>query len=140
MPNPISNYAENLVREGLASNEKEVQVIENSSRYSFLNRLKVIAAFGTRSMNSKAIIYPYWENVARGYEDVIALLTLLMLLFLLYPIGVLWGMWMYWWRHKGWTMKERWIEITDKIERKAERLRCKIKAHQQKKYEDEELL
>lgn len=135
MPNPVSNFAENLVRERLGSNEKEVEILENTSRYSFVNRLKVIVDFGTRSMNGKAIIYPFWENIARGYEDVIALITLFMLLFLLYPIIMLLVVFIKWWRHKGWTIKDVWHRMKDKTERNMERRRAK----KRKDEEDEDL-
>ena len=36
--------------------------------------LEVAASFGTRSMWQKAIYYPYWENIARGYEDILSIL------------------------------------------------------------------
>lgn len=120
MPNPISNFAENLVRERFGNNEKKVEILENSTRYSFVNRLKTITAFGTRSMNGKAIIYPYWENIARGYEDIIALLTLFMMLFLLYPAILVLVIFIRWWRHKGWTIKSVFLKWKDKAERRAE--------------------
>ena len=48
--------------------------------------------FGNRSMVSKGISYPHWENRARAYEDVSALFLALELLFLCYPVCVLgWG-------------------------------------------------
>lgn len=125
MPNPVSNFALNHVRENLGSNEKEVEVLENTSRYSLVNRLRIIAAFGTRSMNGKAIIYPYWENIARGYEDIIALLTLFGLLFLLYPVILAIVFFVIWWKHKGWTLKEVWYHIKDKAERRMEKMREK---------------
>jgi len=135
MPNPVSNFAENLVRERLGTNEKEVEILENSTRYSLVNRLKVLMDFGTRSMNGKAIIYPYWENIARGYEDVIALLTLLMLLFLAYPVGLLLVVVIRWWRNKGWTLKDVWHRLKDKTERYIEKRR----EEKHKGEEDEDL-
>ena len=127
MPNPVSNYAVNLVRERLGTNEKEVEVLENTSRYSFVDRLRTITEFGTRSMNGKAIIYPYWENIARGYEDIIAVLTLFLMLFLLYPVVLLLVLFIKWWRHKGWTLKDVWHGLKDKAERFMEKRRAKKK-------------
>ena len=129
MPNPVSGFAYDKVKEGIGVDEKNVEIVENTSRYSLLNRFKTILKFGTRSMNGKAIIYPYWENLARGYEDIIALLTVFMLLLLLYPIvTVLWAF-LHWWRHKGWTLKEVWHTGKDKLERAAERRREKKHSH-----------
>lgn len=121
MPNPVSDYAVNLVRERLGGNEKEVEVLENTSRYSLVNRFRVVLDFGTRSMNGKAIIYPFWENIARGYEDIIALLTVCMVLLVLYPVVLLSVRLIKWWRHKGWTFKDVWHYVKDKAERCAEK-------------------
>jgi len=140
MPNPVSKFAENMVRERLGTNEKEVEILENTSRYSLINRLKVLASFRTRSMNGKAIIYPFWENIARGYEDIIALLTLFMLLCLLYPLILLVVVFIKWWRHKGWTIKDVCKSIKDKTERYLERRRAKKHENEEdEEYENERL-
>lgn len=96
--------------------------------YSLLNRLKVLGSFGKRSMNGKAIIYPYWENLARGYEDIIALETLFAALFLLYPTVLLVILIVTLWRHKTWTLKSVYLTLSDKAERKAEAIREDKKA------------
>lgn len=123
MPNPVSSYALNYVKENIGVEEKELEIVENTSRYGLLNRLRVIAAFGTRSMNGKAIIYPYWENVARGYEDILALLTLVALLALFYPVLVMVIALVRWWKHKNWTVKDVFLKLKDKWERYLEKRR-----------------
>ena len=125
MPNPVTGFAYNYVKEKLGSNEKEVEVVENTSRYSILSRLKLLVQFGTRSMNGKAIIYPYWENIARGYADILALMALFMILFLVYPVGLGLVFFCIWWKHKGWTMRDVWHKIQDFAERRVEKLREK---------------
>lgn len=124
MPNPVSNFAVNMVREQLGQDEQQVEILENSNRFSFLNELKVIAAFGTRSMNGKAIIYPYWENIARGYEDVIALMLVFMILLLMYPVILLVVLFAHWWKHKGWTVKSVFLKAKDRWERFLEKKRA----------------
>ena len=131
MPNPVSGFAYDKVKEGIGVDEKNVEIVENTSRYSLLNRCKTILKFGTRSMNGKAIIYPYWENLARGYEDIIALLTVFMLFLLLYPIVTVVWIIVHWWRHKGWTLKDVWHTAKDKMERAAERRREKKHSHRE---------
>lgn len=125
MPDPVTGFAENFVREKLGTSEKETEVLENTSRYSFLSRLKLIPAFGTRSMNGRAIIYPYWENIARGYEDILTVVTLFELLFLLYAVVLALVFFGIWWKHKGWTLKDKWLYLKDKAERLVEKLREK---------------
>ena len=61
-------------------------VVENSSRFSLGNLLKVQRNFGVRSMNENGILYPYWENAARLTEDYAALWLLLLSLSCICPI------------------------------------------------------
>ncbi len=136
MPNPVKNFAVNLVREKLGTSEKETEVLENTSRYSFLSRLKLIPAFGTRSMNGRAIIYPYWENIARGYEDILGVITLFQMLFLLYTVLLALGFFGSWWKHKGWTLKDKWLFVKDKAERGVEKLRARRLARKAGRNED----
>lgn len=116
MPNPVKEFAFKHVKEKLGKDERESEVLENTSRFSLLNRLRVIRAFGTRSMNGKAIIYPYWENVARAYEDIIGLCTVFMLIFLLYSAVLALLFFIRWWRHRGWTFRSVCLKIRDKLE------------------------
>ncbi len=132
MPNPVRQYALNYVREQLGKQEREVEVLENSTRYSIGKRLRLLLDFGTRSMNGKAIIYPYWENVARGYEDILALLTLFQMLFLIYPSGVLLIWIVIRWKHKTWTARTVFAAAQDKLQRAGERRREKRKNGQKR--------
>jgi hypothetical protein len=121
MPNPVSSFAANYIRDNIGVPEDNMEVVENSTRYDLIKRLGLITKFGSRSMNGKGIIYPFWENVARGYEDITALLTFISLLFLGYSIvlaviGVILG-----WKHKRWTLKSMYIKIKDKWERRREK-------------------
>ena len=125
MPNPITGFAYNFVKEKLASNERETEIVENSNRYSLVSRLKMIPKMNYRSMNGKAIIYPYWENVARCYEDILTVITIFEVIFLGYFVFAVVVLFIYWWRHKGWTIKGVSIKLKDKAERLAERAREK---------------
>ncbi len=126
MPNPIKNFAMTLVKEKLSVNENETVMVENTGRYSFFNNLKILKEFSYRSMNGKAIIYPYWENLARGYEDKIAIAVLLMLLCMVYPVVSLSIYLLYRWRHKKWT----WESLGKKIRNRMDDLADKIRTGQ----------
>lgn len=132
MPNPVKQYALNYVREQLGSQEREVEVLENSTRYSIGKRLRLLLDFGTRSMNGKAIIYPYWENVARGYEDILALLTLFQMVFAIYPSGVLLVWIVIRWKNKTWTARTVFVAVSDKLQRVGEKRREKRKNGQKR--------
>lgn len=125
MPNPISNFALNAVKEGLGLEEDEYEAIENTKRFNIANLFEVMTAFGTRSMNSKSIIYPYWENIAKGYEDYLSLIligrtiTLLITIILI----VIWIVYRY--RHKKWNMHTIKEYLENKIEKSREKRRLK---------------
>lgn len=125
MPNPVTGFAVNYIREKLGTEEKETEIVENTTRYSLLSRLKLLTQFGVRSMNGKAIIYPYWENIARGYEDILTLLTFFGILFLAWPVGLALVFFCIWWKHKGWTMRDVRLKVMDKAERWVEKRREK---------------
>ena len=83
MPDPISGYALSVIKDKFPLGDGVA--VENSNRYSALSLAKVALAYGERSMNTHAVIYPYWENAARLTEDYAALFLLLMVLFAITP-------------------------------------------------------
>lgn len=106
MPNPITGYALKTVQEKIGIEEDYMECIENSTRYSILSLGKVFLDFGSRSMSHKAIVYPYWENVARGWEDILALVLLFQVIFLLIPIVFLLIWIVQRWKKRTWTWKD----------------------------------
>lgn len=133
MPDPVQDFAYNYIKKNLGADEAETEVVENSSRFSLLSRIKLLGSFGTRSMNRRTIIYPYWENLARGYEDILLVLTFFELLFLACSAGIALTLFILWWRHKGWTFRSVRLWVQDKAERMVEKLRA---LRQRKKEED----
>ena len=134
MPNPVSEFALGMVRENIGIEENEVEIIENTTRYRLLPLLKILGNFGVRSMNGKAIIYPYWENFARGYEDILALLLIFRILFLLYPAVMFLILVVYLWKHRKWHFKD----VKEFLVRGLEKLREKQKRKKDKPIEEEE--
>ena len=84
--NPVDDFGVTTLQKALTIDESQYEMVENSARYGVVARLTALKNFGTRSMSTKAIVYPYWENRARGYEDVSALLLVIEMLCLLYPL------------------------------------------------------
>ncbi|WP_026651081.1 ABC transporter permease [Butyrivibrio proteoclasticus] len=73
-PSPVEGIAAKAVKESTGLDDAHVTVIDNTTRFKNLSLAKIIFKVGTRSMWDKAIFYPYWENIARGYEDILAML------------------------------------------------------------------
>ncbi len=84
-PNPVEHFVYHTVKEKFGLAEEEMTVIENSARYSAESMISVLSDFGIRSMQNKATDYPYWENIARGYEDIRAMLFMIQTVFLVIP-------------------------------------------------------
>ena len=128
MPNPVREYAVSYVREQLGQPEREVEVLENSTRFRISKRLRTLLDFGTRSMNGKSITYPYWENVARGYEDILALITLFQMIFVIYPSALALVWIVIRWKNKSWTSRTVMIAVQDKLQRAGDRYRERRRA------------
>ena len=56
-------------------------------------------------MWSKAIFFPYWENLARGYEDILATLLFIRLICRIVVIAILVIFIIKAYRHKTWTVR-----------------------------------
>ena len=110
-----------------------MEIVENSTRYRLSSLFKLLMQFGTRSMNGKAIIYPYWENIARGNEDILGLLLIFALLFFLYPAVLLLIVLIRAWKRRTWTARSVWLSIRDKIDRLRERHWAAQKRRKEKK-------
>lgn len=106
MPNPVSGFAYAKVKEKFGIDEVGMQVVENSVRYGFKSLFTVISELGTRSMNSYAIGYPYWENVARGWEDIFAIVLALQIITLMIPAGIIIITLILLWKRKKWTWRD----------------------------------
>ena len=74
LPNPVSGYAKELVENGLGVGGGMSELVENSKRYSVSSLFDVVRNFGVRSMKTTGFVYPSWENAARGWEDVLAVI------------------------------------------------------------------
>ena len=89
MADPITGYVKSAVTDSLAS--EECDVVENSSRFSFSRTLSMFTHFGDRSIDTKSVAYPYWENAARVCEVYIARDYVFILLLALFPLAtVVW--------------------------------------------------
>lgn len=123
MPNPVEDFAYTKIKEKFGISENDMWVVENSSRFGIKKLLTVIGEFGMRSMNDHAIHFPYWENVARGWEDILALVLMLQILCLLIPAVLVTVTLVLLWKRKQWNWRTVWQFLTDCRDKAAERFR-----------------
>ena len=84
-PNPVTNFALNLVKDNFPGGDSTV-FVDEGSRYGVSSLWSVIKDFGKRSMRTDGVIFPYWENAARLTEDYAALGMVLFCLFMITPL------------------------------------------------------
>lgn len=84
MAEPVEGYAKALADEKFPIGHGEI--LENTGRYGFTRMIKLIGQFGSRSMQTLGVAYPYWENAARCVEDWYGLCLFLALLFAVLPV------------------------------------------------------
>ncbi|WP_026509413.1 MULTISPECIES: ABC transporter permease [unclassified Butyrivibrio] len=113
MPNMVNNYAKNFVIDKLSLNTTQVDVVDNSARFDNRNLFNLIGKFNTRGMQIKPVIYPYWENNARAYENIFAVLLLIqivcaVIIFIMIAIIVVQA-----YRHRKWTVGQLVQKLAD---------------------------
>ena len=84
MPNPVKNFALNFVKEKFPI--KDAEIISNTGRYTVSNLWKLVKAFDERAMQTKGVLYPYWENAARCIENRAAMLLVVSAAALILPV------------------------------------------------------
>lgn len=122
-PNPVKHFVYNTVKEKFGIQESDMLVVENSSRYSLEAMIPVVLDFGVRSMQNSAIHFPYWENMARGYEDIRAIVFIFQFLLLLVPGMILLVFLIMKWKGRSWHTKDVILYLVDKKDRALERAR-----------------
>lgn len=121
-PDPVKGFVSNCVREKMGIEADKMVVVENSSRYSIKALLSVMLDFGIRSMQDTAVKFPYWENIARGWEDVMVLIMIFRFLLLLIPAVIITVFLIGRWKNKTITLKDAGnfiMDIKDKVLQKA---------------------
>lgn len=123
-PNPVKGFVYNTVKEKFGLKEYEMLVVENSSRYSIEAMIPVVLDFGIRSMQNSAVHFPYWENIARGCEDIRAVVLIIQFILLLIPAVIILIALIIKWKNRKYTMKDIWLYLMDKKDRAMEKARA----------------
>lgn len=115
MPNPVDGFAKGLVLAQAGYDPADAKIVDNTVRFRNTALMKVIGEYGTRSMQLISIHYPYWENIARGLEDELALIFILECLLLAYPVLVFCAFVVSLYKNKTWTAAQLAKKVQDKI-------------------------
>ncbi len=88
MPNPVNGWAKEILTQSLAPEQKEITLLENSNRAEFLQVFQDLGKFAKRTMITKSVKYPYWENASRIRDIYREIYLFLAVLFVIYPCGL----------------------------------------------------
>ena len=115
MPNPIKGFAFSTMQTIVGKDKENAILVENSNRYDLLSLFQVIQDFGIRSMSFQGIVFPYWENIARGQEDILALLLFIKCILLITPSIFVVVLIIDLWKRRTWHLTHGVVWIQDKI-------------------------
>ena len=126
MPNPVPGFAVSKVRSRLEQSSfpmEMVTIVDNTSRFDVLRLVAMLGQPGVRSMQTAPIRYPYWENVALAWEDVMIPYALLWMILRYSPIAFLLWLLIWYATHKSWTVGGIVQTIRDRIyDRESEKI------------------
>ena len=115
LPNPVRGFAADLVNKQLAFEESEIKIVDHGIRFENRSLFRVFQSFGTRSMSGALFSYPFWENIARGTEDIFALLMMVQAVLLVVPVSAFAWFVIQSYRHKKWTAQGLFELVNDRI-------------------------
>jgi len=122
MPDPVEGYAAAILEKALGE-ETGAIVVDNTNRFGIRNLVKDIREFSLLGMRTAAVRYPYWENVAIGWETIFAALFLLECILIALAILLLVWMIIHWYRHKSWTLMGGIQSLQDSVYERQSRKR-----------------
>ena len=76
LPNPVDGFADTIFRTAVKRNEDTTMIRENSARYTFPNRCRILPKLPYMGMRTERIVYPYFENELQAVDFQTALWTL----------------------------------------------------------------
>lgn len=113
IPNPVRGFAVDLVQKQCS--DMDVEIVEHQERFTINGLWNVMKQAGTRSMGLSGITFPYWENMARGYEDILAGLLFVEFVFLGYALLIFVSVAWYLWLHRRWRARDIFGRVQDAV-------------------------
>ena len=124
LPNPVDGFAMEIMKEAAGSGGTGMTMVDNTARYKDEALLDLLLGFTSRGMQTTGISYPFWENRARAWENILSLLFLAWCLCLLAAALVLVVLAVTWYRNRKWNGVSLARKASDWIyDRQSERAR-----------------
>ena len=122
MPNPVEGYAAAAVSKALGEDSGAI-VVDNTNRFGIPSLAGDLRDFALLGMRTQSVRYPYWENVAMGWETIFAALFLLECILIALTILLLLWMLIHWYTHRSWTLATRVQDLQDGVYERQSRKR-----------------
>ena len=122
MPDPVEGYAAAVVKTALGEDSGAV-VVDNTNRFTERSLIGDLGEFALLGMRTQPVRYPYWENVAMGWETIFAALFLAECLLIILTVILLIILLVHWYRHRGWTVASSLRSVGDSLYEKQSRRR-----------------
>ncbi len=122
MPNPVEGYAAGKLREALGE-ESSAVVVDNTNRFGTFSLLQDLRDLPLMGMRTQEVRFPYWENAARGYEMIFAILLLAECLLVGLTVLLLVWMFIHYLHRKTWTLVGNLHAMQDDIYERQSRKR-----------------
>lgn len=128
LPNPVEGYALGIMREAV-SEGSGVTMVDNTARFRNGALLDLFLGFTSRGMQMTGISYPFWENRARAWENILSLVFMGYCLCLFAAAVVLVVLVVSWYRHKKWNTSSLVHKASDWLyDRQSERAQIAAKS------------
>ena len=123
LPNPVDGFALGIMKEALGGGSGAA-LVDNTARYRDEALLDIFLGFTSRGMQTTGISFPFWENRARAWENILSLVFMAYCLCLFAAAVVLVILIVSWYRHKKWNTGSLAKKASDWIyDRQSERAR-----------------
>lgn len=86
IPDPVKEWAINLVQTSLNAKDRKMVIIENSKRTNFFYVINNLKNFFYNTSGTQPVAYPYWENAAKVRDNKREVYTGIFLISLIYPV------------------------------------------------------
>lgn len=86
LPDPVKEWAVNLIQTSLDVKNRKMVVTENSKRTNFFYVMDNLKNFFYKTSGTQPVAYPYWENAARTRDTKREIYTGILLIALIYPV------------------------------------------------------
>ena len=102
LPNPVEGFALGIMKDAVGSGTG-LALVDNTARFRDGALLDLFLGFTSRGMQMTGISYPFWENRARAWENILSLVFMGYCLCLFAAAVILVILIIGWYRHRKWN-------------------------------------